>query len=99
MRMDSDVLAGRWAVDSEGGGGDDVTFDAKYLKYSTVRYIIVRYSIVQYSMLSYSIYVVCSLYVTFLLPPERAPNAGSRLYCTVMYCTVLYCTVLYCTVL
>ena len=29
--------------------GDDVSFDAKYLKYSTVRYIIVRYSIVQYS--------------------------------------------------
>ena len=25
-------------------------------------------------MLSYSIYVVCSLYVTFLLPPERAPK-------------------------
>ena len=47
--MDSDVLAGRWALDGEGGGGDDVTFDAKYLKYSTVRYIIVRYSIVQYS--------------------------------------------------
>ena len=30
-------------------GGDDVTFDAKYLKYSTVQHIIVQYSIVQYS--------------------------------------------------
>ena len=47
MRMYSDVLAGRWAVDSEGGGGDDLTYDAKYLKYRTVRYIIVRYIIVQ----------------------------------------------------
>ena len=28
----------------------------------------------QWPMLSYSIYVVCSLYVTFLLPPERAPK-------------------------
>ena len=33
MRMDSDVWAGRWAVDGEGGGGDGGTFDAKYLKY------------------------------------------------------------------
>ena len=31
--MDSDVWAGRWAVDGEGGGGDGGTFDAKYLKY------------------------------------------------------------------
>ena len=52
--MDCDVLAGRWAVYSEGGGGDDVTFDAKYLNYSTVRYIIVRYIIVQYSTVLYS---------------------------------------------
>ena len=29
MRMDSDVWAGRWAVEGE-GGGDDGTFDAKY---------------------------------------------------------------------
>ena len=29
MRMDSDVWAGRWAVEGEGGGGDDGTFDAK----------------------------------------------------------------------
>ena len=28
----------------------------------------------EWPMLSYSIYVVCSLYVTFLLPPERAPK-------------------------
>ena len=27
-------------------------------------------------MFSYSLYVVCCLYVTFLLPPERAPKAG-----------------------
>ena len=54
MRMDSDVWAGRWAVEGEGGWGDDVTFDAKYLKYSTERYIIVRYSIVQYSTVLYS---------------------------------------------
>ena len=27
MRMDSDVWAGRWAVEGEGGGGDDGTFD------------------------------------------------------------------------
>ena len=53
MRMDSDVWAGRWAVEGEGGGGDDGTFDAKYLKYSTVRYIIVRYSTVQYSTVLY----------------------------------------------
>jgi len=39
-------VGGRWKVRV---GGDDGTFDAKYLKYSTVRYIIVRYSIVQYS--------------------------------------------------
>ena len=51
--MDSDVWAGRWAVDGEGGGGDDVTFDAKYLKYSTVRYIIIQYSIIQYSTVLY----------------------------------------------
>ena len=31
--MDTDVWAGRWAVDGEGGGGDGGTFDAKYLKY------------------------------------------------------------------
>ena len=31
--MYSDVWAGRWAVDGEGGGGDGGTFDAKYLKY------------------------------------------------------------------
>ena len=37
-----------------GWGGDDVTFDAKYLKYNTVRYIIVRYIIVQYSTVLYS---------------------------------------------
>ena len=28
----------------------------------------------EWPMLSYSIYVVCSLYVMFLLPPERAPK-------------------------
>ena len=33
----------RWTVRV---GGDEGTFDAKYLKYSTVRYIIVRYIIV-----------------------------------------------------
>jgi len=27
-------------------------------------------------MFSYSLYVVCCLYVTFLLPPERATKAG-----------------------
>ena len=27
-------------------------------------------------MFSYSLYVVCCLYVTFLLPPERTPKAG-----------------------
>ena len=53
MRMDSDVWARRWAVEGE-GGGDDGTFDAKYLKYSTVRYIIVWYSIVQCSTVLYS---------------------------------------------
>ena len=37
---------GQWKVRV---GGDDGTFDAKYLKYSTVQYIIVRYSIVQYT--------------------------------------------------
>ena len=42
---------GRWTVRVGGDGG---TFDAKYLKYSTVRYIIVRYSIVQYSTVLYS---------------------------------------------
>ena len=42
---------GRWTV--RVGGGDGGTFDAKYLKYSTVRYIIVRCSIVQYSTVLY----------------------------------------------
>ena len=37
------------------GGGDDGTFHAKYLNYTTVRYIIstVQYSTVQYSTLQY----------------------------------------------
>ena len=61
--MDSDVWAGRWAVDGEGGWGDDVTFDAKYLKYSTVRYIIVRYSIVQYSTVLYSTLQYNTVYI------------------------------------
>ena len=63
MRMDSDVWAGRWAVEGEGGGGDDGTFDAKYLKYSTVRYIIVRYSIVQYSTVLYSTLQYNTVYI------------------------------------
>ena len=63
MRMDSGVLAGRWAVDSEGGGGDDLTYDAKYLKYRTVRYIIVRYIIVQYSTVLYSTLQYNTVYV------------------------------------
>ena len=42
---------GWWTVSV---GGDEGTFDAKYLKYSTVRYIIVRCSIVQYSTVLYS---------------------------------------------
>ena len=61
--MERDVLAGRWAVDSEGGGGDDLTYDAKYLKYSTVRYIIVRYSIVQYSTVLYSTLQYNTVYI------------------------------------
>ena len=47
--MGQEVGGGRWEW-----GGDDGTFDGKYLKYSTVRYIIVRYSIVQYSTVLYS---------------------------------------------
>ena len=35
-------------------GGYDVTFDAKYFKYSTVRYSIVQYSTVLYSTLQYN---------------------------------------------
>ena len=42
-------------------------------------------------MFSYSLFVVCCLYVTFILPPERAPKV---LYCTVLYYTVLYCTII-----
>ena len=56
MRIDADtnVWSRDRTVDGEGGGWDDGTFDAKYLKYSTVRYIIVRYSTVQYSTVLYS---------------------------------------------
>ena len=63
MRMDSDVWAGRWGGDGEGRGGNDGTFDAKYLKYSTVRYIIVRYSIVQYSTVLYSTLQYNTVYI------------------------------------
>ena len=42
--MDTDVWAGRWAVDGDGGGGGDGgTFDAKYLKYIDA---VIRYSTV-----------------------------------------------------
>ena len=51
---------GRWKVRV---GGDDGTFDAKYLKYSTVRYIIVRYSIVQYSTVLYSTLQYNTVYI------------------------------------
>ena len=68
--MDTDVWAGRWAVDGEGGGGDGGTFDAKYLKYikavgplhpalhrnciNKVLALRVNYSKVQYSTVQYS---------------------------------------------
>ena len=42
----------------------------------------------EWPMLSYSIYVVCFLYVTFLLPPERAPKVlGPSLF---QVYTILY---------
>ena len=53
-------VGGRWKVRV---GGDDGTFDAKYLKYSTVRYIIVRYSIVQYSTVLYSTLQYNTVYI------------------------------------
>ena len=39
-------------------------------------------------MFSYSLYVVCCLYVTFLLLPERAPKAG---LCHLYYMDFNYC--------
>jgi len=36
-------------------------------------------------MFSYSLYVVCCLYVTFLLPPERATKAGPCHFLTKVY--------------
>ena len=74
--MDSDVLAGRWAVDSEGGGGDDLTYDAKYLKYRTVRYIIVRYIIVQYSTLQYNTVYVRPFYKNMI--DTNVDNSGNN---------------------
>ena len=56
--MGREVGGGGW-----GWGGDDGTFDAKYLKYSTVRYIIVRYSIVQYSTVLYSTLQYNTVYI------------------------------------
>ena len=43
----------------------------------------------EWPMLSYSIYVVSSLYLTFLLPPERSPKVlASSLFYYCLYCVL-----------
>ena len=64
---------GRWKVRV---GGDDGTFDAKYLKYSTVRYIIVRYSIVQYSTVLYSTLQYNTVYIGPYWPAPPTIHRG-----------------------
>ena len=53
----------------------------------------------EWPMFSYYIYVVCSLYVTFLLPPERAPKVlAPSLFIIVQQSTVQCSTVQYITI-